>query len=155
VTTTITRPDFIYLQRRAFFTKLWWFPPVMGAAMYVAESQSAAGALYGVAAAAVFLYFFPLWQWRMARKRDPSFGAPTAYTFSSTGISFQCATADVRLDWAGWKSFRETDRYLLLYVLSSCFYFLPKRDLADSDLRAIRDILRTSPPEGKRLSNPT
>ncbi len=79
---------------------------------------------------------------------------PVRYTFGEAGIGYESEDGDGSIAWEEIVRWREANGHLLLYPGSSRYVVIPVEQLAETDRRAVEDLLgrKVGPHHGKRTS---
>lgn len=90
------------------------------------------------------------------RQRDRNLQYPIHHIFTALGITIKGKTSQLTLGWKAVDRIRETSRFFLFFYSPSEAYFLPKRDIASTDLETLRRVILFHRPdasdiEGHRL----
>lgn len=79
--------------------------------------------------------------YRKANKSAPSSGLPCDWTLDQSGIAFSSALASSRTNWEAIKAVREESDRIIILLSPSANPILPKRQLTDEQLSAIRALV--------------
>lgn len=94
--------------------------------------------------AALTAWFLLLFWWFGARRllSLPGIVDHTSYVFGADGVEVRSERRSVKADWAFWSRAYETAKVLVLCDHSAGFFVLPKRQMEDGVLQALRSFLR-------------
>jgi hypothetical protein len=107
-----------------------------------------------IAASSIPLVFVLLWIQAAVSMRNPMMQSPIYHTFSPSGISSKFQGGHIALDWELVRSASETGKYVSIWAKGGLPMILPKSQVGEAELAALKNILQRHLKTGAKLSAP-
>lgn len=141
----------IQLQKRLLFRAIFrkqitslsgWVVPVMATAIAaVALRREPIGVVGAVFVGVAMLFIFP-WSLSKASAKNPGALAPITYTFDESGVSAVYVNGETRSAWSLVVRAFETANEVFVVMQSGSFHLIPKAQVNERELAALREILQ-------------
>jgi YcxB-like protein len=156
----LTRSDVFSALARHTIRHMWFLflLPIIGAVSVVwaivdpAEPAVNLNTGFGLFLFGLFLFLgLPLIQARSVTK-TPNFGGPMTLAVSQQGIEFTGEHSNATIRWPMVKGVSEMSHAILIYLKPAGFQVVPKSQLSQADVAALRNILRVYAPGKVKLA---
>ena len=103
-------------------------------------------ALAAILLLALAILLKPIWRWaaRRALTQRQDLANPIQYNFDEECLSQEATFTKASYPWSALKSWREGDSMLLVYISDQLFYPIPKAQLDETTIDALRKALETA-----------
>jgi hypothetical protein len=108
------------------------------------------GALWMLGLGVFFFVGLPYLQTRAVMK-NPNFGQPTSLRISEGGIEFAGKHSNAKIGWPMVMGVSESTNAILIQLKAAGIHIIPSSQLSESDLLAVRTVLRQCAPGNVRL----
>ena len=103
-------------------------------------------ALAALLLVALAVFLRPIWRWmaRRALAQRQDLANPIHYSFDEKGLSQAATFTNANYPWPALRSWRESEGILLVYISDQLFYPIPKSQVDEGTVDALRHALASS-----------